>query len=58
MQRDAVRVWSVQWRRFYRVDIYDCRSQLQDMDYGQYLTWVYERYAAGNAQSTCAKDYR
>ena len=28
------------------------------MDYGQYLTWVYERYAAGNAQSTSAKDYR
>lgn len=30
----------------------------QEMDYGQYLNWVYERYAAGDALSTCAKDYK
>ncbi len=30
----------------------------QEMDYGQYLRWVYERYAMGDAMSTSAADYR
>lgn len=31
---------------------------LQELpDYGDYLKWVYERYAAGDAQSTSAADY-
>jgi len=35
-----------------------CMSPKPDMTYSQYLIWVYERYAAGNAKSTSAADYR
>lgn len=35
-----------------------CESPKSNMSYDQFLIWVYERYAAGNAKSTSAADYR
>lgn len=35
-----------------------CESPNPNLTYEQFLVWVYERYAAGNAKSTSAADYR
>jgi glutathione S-transferase len=35
-----------------------CVSPKPDMNFDQYLEWVYERYATGDAKSTSAADYR